>query len=342
MALFLVGGLLVWAVTRSEPRPAPDLVRFAIVPPDTDPLDLLGRGQDLAISRDGTQVVYQSVGPGGPQLNLRPIDQLVGAPLRGTAGAAAPFVSADGQWVGFNPSLSTGTLLKVSIFGGPPVTLTESSSEIAGASWGSDDQIVHGTASAGLFRVAAGGEAEVLTTLETDRGETAHGWPFVIPDRQAVVFVASSGRTLNTGQLAVLDLNTREVTRLGLAGLSPHYVSTGHLVFAAEDGSVRAVPFDAASLEVTGNPVPLVEGVVVKPSGAASFSISDNGRLVYATAGGRAAERHLVWLDHEGHQQPTGLPPDTYQNARLSPDGRQVSLLLAGRDNLDVWVGDVP
>ena len=45
----------------------------------------------------------------------------------------------------------------------------------------------------------------------------------------------------------------RDVTRLGLAGISPHYVSTGDLVYAAEDGSVRTVSFDATSLEVTGS-----------------------------------------------------------------------------------------
>ena len=77
-------------------------------------------------------------------------------------------------------------------------------------------------------------------------------WPFIIPGRQAVVFAISAGTPRTDGQLAVLDLNTSEVTRLGLAGVSPHYVSTGHLVYAAEDGSVRAVPFDATSLAVTG------------------------------------------------------------------------------------------
>ena len=103
------------------------------------------------------------------------------------------------------------------------------------------------------------------------------------------MFVTRSGPALTTGQLAVLNLNTREVTRLGLAGVSPHYVSTVHLVYAVEDGSVRAVPFDGTSLEVNGNPVPLVEGVMVKGSGAADFSISDNGRLVYALGGGGTA-----------------------------------------------------
>ena len=240
-----VAGLGVWAAMRPKPIPIPDVIRFAIVPPDTAPLGLGGNRHDLAISPDGTLVVYD--GPGTLELNLRRINQLEGAPLRGTLGGQAPFVSPDGEWVGFQTSLTN--LHKVSIFGGPAVALTESPSNIFGASWGTDDQIIFGTQRGGLFRVSAGGgEPETLTTVDTEQGETAHMWPFVIPGREAVVFMINTGAgptTLTDGQLAVLDLATGDVTRLGLAGVSPRYVSTGHLVYAAEDGSVRAAPFDA-------------------------------------------------------------------------------------------------
>ena len=262
LAIAAITGLAVWAATRPEVL-EPDVMRFAIAPPATAPLHLPGNGRELAISHDGTQIVYQGGSPGGVlQLNLRTIDQLDGAPIRGTDGGALPFVSPDGEWIGFT-STNGRTLFKVSIFGGPPVTVTEFSNRILGASWGADDRIIFGTRG-GLFRVSGGGgEPEVLTTLDAERGETGHLWPFVIPGREAVVFVIASGQPSQTGELAVLDLDTAEIKSLGLAGVSPHYVSTGHLVYAAEDGSVRALPFDAATLEVTGNPVPLVENVVV-------------------------------------------------------------------------------
>ena len=73
-----LAGLAVWAAARPQLAPAPDLMRFAIVTPSTAPLDLPGNAPDLAISHDGTYVVYESAG----QLNLRPIDQL-GRPLCG-------------------------------------------------------------------------------------------------------------------------------------------------------------------------------------------------------------------------------------------------------------------
>ena len=66
-------------------------------------------------------------------------------------------------------------LQKVSILGGPPVTLTESPSPVRGASWGTDDQIIFGTVSAGLFRVSGGGgEPEVLTELDTEQSDQSH------------------------------------------------------------------------------------------------------------------------------------------------------------------------
>ena len=348
LAALGLGGLAVWTLTRPDVIIPADLIRFTIVPPDTAPLNFVGNRQDLAISPDGSQVVYKGSDPSGsaPQLNLRPIDQLVGAPLRGGEGGVGPFVSPGGEWVGFLASGGT-TLQRVSIFGGPPVTLTEAPNGIYGASWGEDDRIIFGSGSgAGLFRVSGGGgEPEALTTLDTEQGEQNHRWPFIIPGREAVVFVIGTGAALTTGQLAVLDLDTRDVTRLGLAGVSPHYVSTGHLVYAAEDGSVRAVPFDATSLEVTGNPVPLVESVVVKASGAADFSISDNGRLVYALGAGGAGfnlTSRLVVTGREGAGTPLADIAGYAWYPRFSPDGTRVAFAVSqtpgNASDADLWV----
>ena len=152
-----------------------------------------------------------------------------------------------------------------------------------------------------------------------------------------------TGFPLTTGQFAVLDLDTRDVTRLGLAGVSPHYVSTGHLVYASEDGSVRVVPFDSNSLDVTGNPVPLIERVNVRNNGAADFSISDNGRLVYVEGtGGSGAERSLVWVDREGQEEAVGAEARSYVGLRLAPDGERAAVVAADADgNEDVLIYDL-
>ena len=225
------------------------------------------------------------------------------------------------------------------------MTLAELPNRFFGASWGTDDQIIFGTTNGGLFRVSgSGAEPEALTTLDTEQGDLHQMWPFILQDREAVVFViATSSTPLTTGQLAVLNLATDEVTRLGLAGVSPHYVSTGHLVYASEDGSVRAVPFDANSLEVTGNPVPLIENVDVSQSGSAEFSISDNGRLVYAVGtGGPGSERSLVWVDRDGREEAIAAEPRNYRGLRVAPDGERAAVVvLDGDGNEDVLIYDL-
>ena len=235
------------------------------------------------------------------------------------------------------------TLQKVSIFGGPPLTLAEFPTFVAGASWTGDDHIIVSRLSGGLFRVpAGGGEPVVLTTPDAEQGEVGHYWPSVIRGREAVLFGIDVGQ--GDSELAVLALDTGNVTRLGLVGDSPHYASTGHVVYAVEDGSVRAVPFDVERLEVTGNPVPLLEDVTVKNTGSANFSISDNGRLVFTSgAGGGGAQRSLVWVDRQGREESLGeaWQPAPYVYPRVSPDGTRVAVAIAGNTDTDLWVLDL-
>ena len=154
-----------------------------------------------------------------------------------------------------------------------------------------------------------------------------------------------TGAAQTPGKLAVLDLDTGEVTELGLSGVGPQYVPTGHVVYAAEDGSLRAVAFDITSLSVAGNPVPLIDGVMVKATGAANCSISDNGRLVYVpgTQGSLAqALGTLVLVDRTGDAIPFTDEQRDYFRPRMSSDGRRVAVEVTERRGNDmathIWI----
>ena len=115
------------------------------------------------------------------QLYRRPIDQLGGETLLTTVDGHSPFVSSDGQWVGFQGGPGSATLQKVSILGGRAQTLAPLPTNVNGASWGADDQIIVGTRAGGLFRVqGGGGEAAELTILDTEHGEISHTRPFTL------------------------------------------------------------------------------------------------------------------------------------------------------------------
>ncbi len=334
-------GVVAGRVMLTPTDASPGIARFSIVPSDIAPMGPSPFSRDLAISADGRWVVYSSGGGSeSSRLYLRSIDRMESVVLRGGDGFE-PFFSPDGRWVGFY-DFDNATLNKVSTAGGPPARLTVSPRVIRGATWGTDDQIVFGTEGGGLLRVSGdGGEREVLTTLDPDQDVTSHTWPFVIPDRQAVLFVMSSGPALETGRIAVLDLASGEITDLDLEGVSPRYVPAGHLVYATADGSVHAVAFDATNLSVRGRPVPLIEGVWVKDSGAANFSVSNTGTLVYLPGDEVARQRRLVWVDRDGREEPIDAAPRAYGGLRLSPDGERVAFTLFQGTDADVVVYDL-
>ena len=124
-----------------------------------------------------------------------------------------PFVSPDGQWVGF----SVGSVIeKVAITGGPPVVVTTTDGFTRGATWGEDGTIVYATGAGGtgLQRVSAdGGDPTVLTRPNREDGEDDHLWPEFLPGGQAVLFtITAVSGGLDGAQIAVLDLETNRQT----------------------------------------------------------------------------------------------------------------------------------
>ena len=73
---------------------------------------------------------------------VRAIDRLDAQPVAGVGFAYAPFFSPDSRWIGF---FENTDLKKVSIAGGPAITLCRVSGVPLGASWGDDNTIMFAT-----------------------------------------------------------------------------------------------------------------------------------------------------------------------------------------------------
>ena len=331
LVLVAIASLAVWAFKPTATQP---VSRYSVSVPPSAPVAPTSLGSDVVISPDGTRVVYQAA---GDPLHVRTLDQLESVPLRGTENAVYPFLSSDGAWVGFMAGLG-GALQKVSILGGPPVTLCELPGDLRGASWGPDDTIIFATASSsGLMRVSgAGGEPEAITTPE----DSLHLWPDILPGGAGVLFTIDGEPGLGSEDIAVLNLDTGEHQVIIPGGTHSKYSPTGHIVYAVE-GTLRAVTFDLNSLEVTSDPVPVVEGVLTKTSGAAAFDFSDSGSLVYVSGAVQIEEQVLVWVDRQGQEEELTAPPALYDSARISPDGRYVALDMKDPENDDVMVYDL-
>jgi len=256
---------------------------------------------------------------------------------------ASPFLSPDGRWIGFFTG-TDGEIRKVAIAGGPPLTLCPIVNGPRGASWGPDETIIFATngPNTGLLRVAAaGGTPTVLTTPDAAHGEADHVFPSILPGGRAVLFtITSSSGGIETAQVAVLDLTTGHTTTLIRGGSQAEYVAPGFLVYALA-GALRAVRFDPVTLTVGSDPMPVVEAVTTLPTGAAEFSVSRTGALVYVPGGAMGGTRSLVWVTRQGLEAPlAAAPPRAYGLPRLSPDGTRVALDIRDQQQ-DIWIWDL-
>jgi Tol biopolymer transport system component len=332
----LSAGALVWSLTRPAPLAA---VRTTVTTSGLTALTLSGGDRDIAITPDGSRIVYAS----GNQLLVRPLDRLeptlLGVGL-GVPGPRGLFMSPDGQWLGFFER--NIILKKIAIDGGPPITVVEApkGSASRGATWSDDGTIVFATLSpaSGLQRVpAGGGEPTVLTVPNRQRGEGDHFWPEFLPGGKAVLFtITSDDDDIGNAQIAVLDLQTGTSKILIRGGSHAHYVPTGHLVYGMS-GTLRAVAFDLAKLEVVGTPALVLEGVVTTDQGAADIAFSNNGVLLYVP-GGAGNRQAIMWLDRKGQAASLpGLTPGSFRDVRVSPDGTRLAIATPS----DVWTYDV-
>jgi serine/threonine-protein kinase len=336
VALIFVG-LAVWNLKPPVPAAqAPAHLNIALPPGDR-----LAAHEypPLALSPDGSHLVYVAIRNDVQQLFLRAMDSREAKPLSGTEGAASPFFSPDGEWIGF---FAGGKLKKVSIAGGAPQTVCDSAGN-GGASWGTDGNIVFTPSfGSGLLRVsAAGGTPEVLTTLDPTQDELSHRWPQFLPDGNTLLFTVMTGAGWDGVHTAVLRFDTGERRVVHRGALTGLFVPTGHLVYERA-GTLLAVPFDLARLEVTSSaPVTIAEGVTESVATlGAEYSFSVGGALAYVPASPRQFERRLVWVDRKGEVEPLPAPPRHYRDVALSPDGRQVAISIrSGKE--EIWLYDL-
>jgi serine/threonine-protein kinase len=303
--------------------------------------------QLIDISPDGTQIVYVA----NQRLYVRKMSELEARPVPGAElrGIGNPIFSPDGRSVAVsatnagepnaNPSIRA-----VPVSGGAPATICPADG-VFGMSWGADG-IMFGQGRKGIMRVSAsGGQPEPLVSVKG--GELAHG-PQMLPGGQAVLFTLATATGLDRwdkAQIVVQTLESGERKTLIDGGSDGRYVPTGHLVYARE-GVVFAVPFDVRRLEVTGRPVPIIEGVrrsVGDLTGAAHFSFSNTGSLVYipGAASTRAPQRDIVLVDRNGGVERLKLPSGPYESPRISPDGKRIAFGSDDSKDASIWIYDL-
>jgi Tol biopolymer transport system component len=335
-----------WAPWRSQTNTG-QAVRFEV--PETDKLRFF-YGAAMSVSPDGHWMVFPAVGEDGiARYWLRSLDTVEARALPGTETAYVPAAwTADSRYVIFS-TLNSQALRKVDIQGGPPQTIATLRGSINGASANRDGVIVFGMSLGGLpiFRVSPAGDEPIALT-SVAKGDIGDRFPQFLPDGRHFLYFRNNADPNRAGVYAgALDVKpeAQSQTRILATNREAYYAASpnggpGRLLFL-RDTTLMTQPFDPNRMELSGEAVPVAEGVdSFAPQAYGMFSVSatDTGALVYR--GGAGAKEAPTWFDAGGR------PGDSFDTGdwttpALSPDGTRIAIAKGSAGSKDIWTIDV-
>ncbi len=295
-------------------------------------------GHAAAISPDGSSVVYVGERQGEQYLYLYSLEDRSTRVIAGSERVRrGPIFSSDGKSLAFSAG---GKLRKVSLAGGEPEILCATPS-FWGADWAEDTIVFGGNRdplTIGLHRLSpAGGTPQEIVLADASQGESAFAFPEVLPGGEAILF---SVWVRNDWRTEVFSPQTGERKIVLEAARQAHYVLTGHLVYEkAGTGTLMAVPFDLSTLELSGESVPVLEGVRQSLRRGVDYGLSSEGSLVYVPR--TQYQQELVWVDRKGAEIPILSRQQDFSTPRVSGDGTRVTFTLAEGNRQNIWIHDL-
>jgi len=341
VAAVLAAGAVAAFMWIERPAPSPErVVRYSFNLPKDQNFSRVGRPV-IAVSHDGTRIAYVA----NNQLYLKSLHEVEAKPIPGTnQDVSTPLFSPDGKWIAYFSSPKR-KLEKIPVTGGAAVTLAENIDLPYEASWESNGQIVMGQPMGIVSVPDTGGKPETL--IAANPNEILDG-PQLLPKGEVLftraLFSGDLDTRWDTAQIVVQNLKTGERKVIVQSGSGARYLPTGHLVYTV-GATVYAVPFDPRKLQVLAGPVPVLEGVrrsQLATTGAAFFSLSDDGSLAYIPGGTTAdLPRVLALADRSGGTRVLPLPPASYDVPRFSPDGKHVAVGIRDAREFNIWIYDL-
>lgn len=316
------------------------LTRFIVAPPTGTTISVAENRTRIAISPDGRRLALVASTGGREQIWLRSLDSIAAKPLAGTEGGDSPFWSPDSRFIGFFSS-ADGQLKKVETTGGPARIIC--AAEMEGAPvWGRDGTILFTQRDRGVYRVPADGGVPVqVTTVDKSKRELNHFWPQFLPDGRRFLYMATSldaAGARETPSVYVASLDSSPPTLLTRVPSRMVYAQ-GYLLFVHE-ATLLAQPFDAATLQLSGEPTRIADGVAYTATlGNGGFTLSDNEVLAVQGSGDQYS---MIWYDRGGNTTVPSWSQQTFGSVRLAPDGRQVAVDVTDprTGTADVWIYD--
>jgi serine/threonine protein kinase len=324
LALLLVVTTL-WGWIR--PRPQQRFARLPIGLPDSAALTPNRWGSSVALSPDGSRLVY--LGPRSA-LYVRSVDDFDSRLLEGTDHSLCPSFSPDGRWILY--ASEDGKITRIAVSGGSPVGIADHA--LCGT-WTDRDEVVFIGDDGGLYRVPVKGGNPVRVLSAHSPGPLSMISLSALQGGSAVL-VGSSADAGSARPLGVVTLDDGHFRELEESGFGPQYSRSGHVLFARQ-GSILAAPFSLRTLRVTGAAVPIARDAAVSGYAISSFSAAADGTLAYVAGTPPSARLYAVDLMGKSRALIAAIPFVGWP--RISPDGLRVALEIGtGRQTYDIWV----
>ncbi len=328
----LVAGLAAWGWLRPSKIPEPTVIRYQV---DLPAAPSAGYGSKIAVSPDGSKLVYMGPGPDGFQLWLRRRDRIDAVPIPGTAGAVHPFFSPDGNRIAYTLD-SPSALMMVRLDGGVPIELAKNVG-LAGGSWSMDGYIyIDGLGTALLKVPETGGALSEAVVPDSAAGEGEINMPYALPNGRGVIITIHRTTQPESWMVGVLDTRTGKHKSL-LPGMAGYYIASGHLLVVNAQGELSAVPFDQKSHTISGQPVALARDINTVDPWEVDMGVGEDV-VAYASASSAKDSLQLGWASGDGKFEPVAEGwVDAISSASPSPDGTRIAFTVLNAGRPEVW-----
>jgi eukaryotic-like serine/threonine-protein kinase len=331
-ALLLITAFAAWGWLRAHRPPLLQVTRYYV---DLPSAPAPGYGSRVAVSPDGSRIVYMGPGPGGGQLWQRSRDKVEAVPIPGTTGAVHPFFSPDGTRLAYvlnNPS----ALMVLRLEGGLPAELAKNVG-LAGGSWGRDGYLYLDGLGRTLLRLPeTGGTASDAAIPDSVAGEEEINMPYALPNGRGVIITIHRSLQPESWVVGVLDTRSGKHRQL-LPGVAGYYLPSGHLLVVNAQGELAAVGFDQNRLEVTSEPAVLARGINLD-FWRVDMGVGENV-LAYALTSTAKDSLEFGWTTGDGTYQPVAPGwVDAINAGTPSPDGTRIAFTLWDGARYTIWI----
>lgn len=298
---------------------------------------------DIALSPDGMAIAYiVERADGSAGMMLRRFDSFEVREIEGVTEARGPTFSPDGRWLLLLDDFRR--FVRISVDGGPSEVVYDPPADRrlitnGRMAWLEDGCVYLPDRQDSSLKRLNLRTREIETVLDPKQHPEILGFENVAPAPGGLLATAWTGATRSDYRVYFIDTATFEARELVRNGADAQLVGQ-HMVYQ-RDGSLFAVPYDAARAVVNGQARLVQSGVhTASWSGTAHYAASPSGTLAFLPGGRRGEGRSIVLVNDDGKTEPAFDFDEPLQTElALSPDGARIACTTLGQ-RTELWVLD--